>query len=721
MLAPLALLGLAVLRNLLASRGPRRTFELTFPRQLPPDNLVAAVRSLHGLLPSPWGRLWRVPGVVLETIGTAEGIAHKLSVAARDAEQVLAQLRASLPGVRIVDAERTEPKVELARTFAAVGPGRLRVEAMAATNAAILAALQPAAGTVVVQWVIVPVGADPFARLAWRWCELTGGAAQAPRRGPANEPPFAATCRIGAGGPSAERALARLIGALATASTEDRLLRRRLAPSTLVHRQLTRARVRSWGWSGVLSGDELAAALGVPVDGPQLDGLTLSGSRQLPVLPAVPRRGRVLGDARAGGQARPVALNEAESAKGLLITAPTGGGKSTVLEHLCAADFAAGRGAVLIESKGDLVSTVADLIPRHRLDDVVVFDPADRSPVGFNLLTAGEQAAELVVDHTVRQFRELYASYLGPRSEMVLRACLLALSAAPEPYTICEVIPLLTDAGFRRRIVGAITDEALAGVWGWFEAQTVAAQAELTGPLINKLAPFVLRPRLRAVVGQTAGGLDLDAVLRERKIALISLSKGTIGEDAAALIGSCLLARLWAAIQARAAVPQAQRPFVSVVLDEAQDFLRLPVALGDAVAQSRGMNVGWTVAHQNLGQLAPELRRAVLANLRSKLVLQTTADDAHAFAREFRPFVAAEDLQSLGPFEGYAAISTGAAVAPPASLTTRPAPVKVGLGAEVRRRSRERFGRPVEAVEADIRDRLQPTSAATAIGSRRRS
>lgn len=722
MVAPAILVALAALRAVLATGVRRRSYRLTFPRDLAPEAIVAALRGVHGLLPPAWQRLFRVPTVVVEAVGTAEGIAHRISVAAGDAERVLGQLRAALPGVRIEPEEATRPRVEHARELRGVGPGRLRSEAIAATNAAILGALQPVTGdgVIVVQWVLVPVGADPFATLAWRWRQLTGRV-EPPRRHSATEPAFAATCRVGAAGRGCDGTLARTIGALATASTEDRLLRRRMLPSGWVAGQLARGSVPVLRLPGCLAGDELAAVLGVPVDGPQLDGLTLAGSRQLPVLPAVARRGRVLGDALAGGRARPVALTEGESAKGLLLTAPTGGGKSTVLEHLCAADFAAGRGVVVIESKGDLIGAVADLVPRARLDDVVVFDPADRAPVGFNLLTAGADAAELVVDHTVRQFRELYAAYLGPRSEMLLRAALMSLAAAPEPYTLCEVVPVLTDAGFRRRIVGAITDDALAGVWGWFEAQTVAAQTEMTGPLVNKLAPFVLRRRLRAVVGQATGGLDLEAVLREGRIALISLSKGTLGEDAAALIGSCIVARLWAAIQARAAVPAAERRFVSVVLDEAQDFLRLPVALGDAVAQSRGMRVGWTVAHQNLGQLSPELRRAVLANLRSKLVLQTTADDAHAFAREFSPFVTADDLQGLGPFEGYAALSTGAAVAPPASVTTRPAPVPVGLGEQVRARSRQRHGRLVEQVEAELQARRTAPGTAGPVGTRRRA
>jgi DNA helicase HerA-like ATPase len=193
-----------------------------------------------------------------------------------------------------------------------------------------------------------------------------------------------------------------------------------------------------------------------------------------------------------------------------------------------------------------------------------------------------------------------------------------------------------------------------------------------------------------------------------------------IGEDAARLIGSCILAELWAAIQRRAALPQSQRPVASVMVDEAQDFLRLPVALGDAVAQSRGLGVGWTVSHQNLGQLPADLRAAVLANLRSKVVLQTTADDARTFAREFAPHLEAADLQGLGPFEAFAAVSTGAAVAPPCSIRTRPPLEPLGHGDEVRARSRQRYGCRLADVDAEIQARLSRAAPEAPVGAKRR-
>lgn len=711
------LAGTAVLgRVTFAAQDARRmeSLRLIFPRRVEADQVVAALRSIQGLLPRFPARLIVTRAVAIEAVATEAGITHRLRVPAGRAEQVVGQLRAALPGLRVVPLDgRGDCEVTQARELSAVGIGSLRTEITAESNAALLATLQPLGPdeAVILQWTIAPSEPVP----AWLLRLRSLGSVE-PSGEASTEPELRARCRIGVAGQRGAR-LSRVFGAIHRADSTERRLIRRSLPNLWAAARLRRA---SWPvLSGsTLAADELAAVIGVPIGGPQLPGLAFAESRTLPPAPQVPKRGRVLGDAVAGGN--PVAVSEADSARGLLVTAPTGGGKSTVLEHLCAGDFRDGRGVVVVESKGDLCRALADLIPAERRRDAVIFDPADTEPAGFNLLAGGDATADLITDHVVGQFRALYAGYLGPRSEMLLRAALLTLSQAKGAWTICEVMPLLSDAGFRRRLMGAITDHQLASIWAWFDSQSPPAQAEMVGPLANKLAAFTLRRKLRAVVGQADSALDFDAALAEGGIVLVSLAKGLIGEDAARLLGSCLLAELWAAVQRRAALPPARRPFVSVVVDEAQDFLRLPVSLGDAVAQSRGLGVGWTISHQNLGQLRPELRAAVLANLRSKLVMQTTADDADTFAREFRPHLDEADFQGLAPFEAFAAVSTGSAVAPPASIRTRPPLSPLGCGDQVRAASRKRYGRDPRSVDAEIQARLGAPAAEIPVGSRRR-
>jgi Type IV secretion-system coupling protein DNA-binding domain len=692
----------------------RQTFRLTFPRGVEAAQITAALRSVQGLLPRFPDRLVVTRSVGFETVATAAGIAHYLTAPTGKSDLIVGQIRAAIPGLRVVPAIAPDRYTYLARELVAVGVGSLRTDISAESNAAILASIQPlgANEAVIVQWSLSP------SELLPAWLLRLGDRSEEPQSGHQPvEPQLRAVCRVGVRSLHPDALLSRVFGAIHRADAPERRLTRRLLPSWWAASRLDRGTAPVLSRSG-LGADELAAVIGFPIGGPQLPGLGFAGSRTLSPAPDVPTRGRVLGDAISTGQA--VAIGEAESKTGLLVTSPTGAGKSTVLEHLCAADFAAARGVVVIESKGDLVHRLANLIPAERLGDVAIFDPADPRPAGFNLLAGGEEAADLIAEHVVGQFRALYAGYLGPRSEMLLRAALLTLSQAPGSWAITEVMALLSDAAFRRQLMGTVEDHQLAATWAWFDAQSDAARAEMIGPLANKLAAFTLRRKLRAVVGQSESALDFDAALRERKIVLVSLRKALIGEDAARLLGSCILAELWAAIQRRAALDPSERPFVSVVLDEAQDFLRLPVALGDAVAQSRGLGVGWTVAHQNLAQLQPDLRAAVLANLRSKIVMQTTADDARAFAREFAPHLDAADFQGLGPFEAYAAVSTGAAVAPPASIRTRPPLASTGSGRRVRAAARKRYGRDPKAVDAEIQARLSHAAPEAPVGARRR-
>lgn len=701
-------------------RGEQMAMRLTFPRGLRSEHLVSALRALTGLLPPWWRRVLGAPTVTLEVVGTTNGIEHVLAMPSARTDFVLGALRAAVPGLRVSQTQRLATRPTLARELRCSGPGRLRTEATPPINAGVLAALQPLrrGERAVVQLVIAPLG---------RWPAIHG-LTQTFRLGadrpadPQAEPDLAVALRVGVTADQPGRArqlMARLLGAFHAAATDEARLVRRMVPAAIVATRLARAARPDHGAS-VLAADELAAVLGAPVDGPQLPGLVLAGGRELVPNALVSRDGLVLGDSTVAGAGRPVAIAFDEARRGIHLCAPTGAGKSTVLCRIACQLMAAGQGLVLIDSKGDLAADAANRVPDARRGDVIVFDPADADrPVGFNLL-GGAEESDLIVDHVVGQFRARYGAVgLGPRSEDILRAALLTL-AGDGRYTLCEVEPLLTNAAFRQRLVGRLEEPVLEGFWAWFASLSEAARAEAVAPLANKLRTYTLRRRVRAVIGQP-GGLDLSRVLAERGVLIVSLAKGLVGEDAAALIGAAMTARLWTAIQARAALPDAARHPVTVICDEFQDFAALPLSFGDAVAQSRGYGVGWVLAHQHLGQLDPATRRAVLANCRSRVVMQTTASDAATFAREFAPHLEAADLQGLGPFEAYAAVSVGASVAPPASIRTRPMPQALGSAASVRAASRTRYGTPVSDVDRAIRTRVIGRTPAAPVGGRRRA
>jgi hypothetical protein len=222
---------------------------------------------------------------------------------------------------------------------------------------------------------------------------------------------------------------------------------------------------------------------------------------------------------------------------------------------------------------------------------------------------------------------------------------------------------------------------------------------------MNKLRAFLLRPAMRAVLGQGQPRFDIRQVFTERKILLVSLAKGALGPESAALLGSLVVSQLWRATQERVNIAPERRHVVPVYLDEFQDVLHLPTELGEVLEQARGLGLAMHLAHQHIGQLSPEMRATVMANARSKLVFNLDADDAATMAKRSRQ-ATAEDFQRLGKYELYARLLANGAVTEFASLHSRPAPTVFSQADELRRASRERYGQCLDETEAGFLELL---------------
>ncbi|MGL4298016.1 MAG: TraM recognition domain-containing protein, partial [Candidatus Neomicrothrix subdominans] len=224
-----------------------------------------------------------------------------------------------------------------------------------------------------------------------------------------------------------------------------------------------------------------------------------------------------------------------------------------------------------------------------------------------------------------------------------------------------------------------------------------------------------------AVLGQTRPAFALSEVFTERKILLVSLAKGTLGSEAAGLLGSLVFSQLWQATQARSAIEARRRHPVMCFIDEFQDYLHLPTDLSDVLAQARGLGLGLTLAHQHLAQLTPSVRQAVLANARSRVCFQLGSDDAHAVAKTTTR-LDAEDFMGLERFEVYASLAAGGQITDFGSGRTIAPPASISDPRVVRRRSRERYGQDRQAVEDQLADAVgqPPDKGGNGIGQRPR-
>jgi hypothetical protein len=344
----------------------------------------------------------------------------------------------------------------------------------------------------------------------------------------------------------------------------------------------------------------------------------------------------------------------------------------------------------VIDPRGDLITDVLARLPEQAVDRVVLFDPDDNAPPPrLNLLHGGDP--DVTSDTVTGIFHRIYAQWWGPRTDDILRAATLTLTRARDPHLTLGHIPrLLTDDDFRRRLTaGRRRDEALNDFWDWYSGLSLSARSAATGPVLNKLRTALLRPWVRQVIASGPSTIDLSELFDTGGLVLMRLPKGRLGEDTSSLIGSFALAATWQTVTARVHQQEQRRADVAAYIDECHNFLNMPGSLADMLAEARGYHLGLTLAHQELGQLPGDLRKALSANARTKIYFTCSPDDAAQLEDHTLPSLRAYDLTHLGAYQAAVRPLVGAKEQPAATLRTRPlAPLIPGRATQVRTAAR---------------------------------
>jgi hypothetical protein len=470
---------------------------------------------------------------------------------------------------------------------------------------------------------------------------------------------------------------------------------------------------RRMGRGALLSVAELAGIAHLPTD-VAVPGLARAGAKAVAPPPEVALVGRgraetvagkllgspkLLGDAEAGSR-RPVLLDVADARHHLHVMGATGSGKSTLLTNLVLGDLDAGRGVVVIDPKGDLVTDLLDRLPAGAESRTVLIDPEEQAaPPILNVLEGPDP--DLVVDNLVGIFRSIFEAYWGPRTDDVLRAACLTLlrtSGPKAPASLADVPRLLSDDAFRQPRTAAVMDDAvgLGGFWSWYEQMSEASRAQVIGPVLNKLRAFLLRDFVRQVVGRPDSSFDMGVVL-DGGICLVRVPKGILGDDTARLLGSFVVGKVWQSATHRARLGQQARVDAALYVDECQNFLNLPRSFDELLAEARGYGLSMVLAHQHLAQLPRELREAVSSNARTKLWFSMSPEDAHALHRHVAPELSEHDLAHLGAYQAAARLVVSGKETPAFTLRTRSAPPATDGRAElVRAAARAAYGRATE-------------------------
>ena len=462
---------------------------------------------------------------------------------------------------------------------------------------------------------------------------------------------------------------------------------------------------RPWRPGLELGAGEIVAMAGWPIGELPLPLLGSGHPRQIVPPPEVGSGAsqRVVGASAVPGETGLVRLPITDAVYHTHLLGPTGVGKSTVLLSLALADAAEGRGLLLLDPKGDLATDFVARLPQDRAGDVVVLDPTNPCPVGFNPLAGPPELAVVTAEAVLGVLAELFRDSWGIRTADVLSAALLTLARIPQA-TLVWLVPLLTNPAFRRRVLALAPPDPLGTdvFWQGYEAKPVRTQAVEVAPVLNKLRQLMLRPGLRAMLGQAQPRFGLADLLERRRIVVVNLNQGLLGAGAARLLGTLLVAQLWQHLLARQAEPPERRQIVSVYIDEVQAFLAgLPGSLADALAQARSLGAAFHLAHQYRGQLSAEMMQAVETNTRSKVYFALSATDAAAAAR-LAPELEAADFQLLAQYQAYATVMHHGHRSGWFSLATRPAPPAVRDPALLYAASHARYGIPAEQTEADL-------------------
>ena len=720
-----------------------RWFEICFDRELARADIVRGLQPLAYRSQVGWTR--RTPIVVFELRASSRSLRWLVGMDEQSNEELPSQLQAQLPGLILVPLQKGRPSSNA--VAAKVRPTSLtqplRVDMASSVSAGlaeVVSSLRPGE-SVVVQWAIGPTQQrtarpEPFSVARALGIVATAQVTAQDRkewRSKAAEPLLTVrgTIAAQAATPGMASAIVRTLGEslqLVGNGNAELAVNR---PSRRDAYQLDHVSSRGIRWSGVLNLAELAAVLGWPIEG--AGALRTLRGRQypapsdllVPVGTPVPRADRVLGAGLHPSQPdQLVTLPTESSLHHTHIVGPTGSGKSTLLARLVTADMEAGKSVLVIEPRGDLVEDVLQTVPPARRQDVLIIEPGRSAQVvGFNPLRGGVEDAEARADHLLHLFHALYERSIGPRSSDVLLHAFIAL-ARSRYGTLADVPVLLTNATFRRRVLAEVSDPlVLAPFFGWYDALSEAERQQVIAPVLNKTRAFLTRTAIRRLIGQAAPRFSMDELFTRPRIVVVNLNTGVIGEETAALIGALLLTQFWEAMQRQALTPALRRRPVMAVIDEVQNYLHLPVDLGDMFAQARGLGVGLTVAHQHLAQLPARMKAGILANARNRVVFRPSVEDGAPLAAALGGEPNAQDLAMLQAHEVYADVLSSQTPRRPFLVRTLPPPAAATSDPTVlRRESAARFGTNGPALDDELRQRWQgqPVAPNAPIGQKPR-
>lgn len=332
----------------------------------------------------------------------------------------------------------------------------------------------------------------------------------------------------------------------------------------------------------------------------------------------------------------PVALSPVGRRQGTYVLGINGTGKSNLLLDIALQDIEAGDGLCLMDPHGDLIEALLQRVPPHRVNDVILFDPADTDfPFGLNMFECADvndpRLVDRVCSEVILTFKKLFEDFWGPRMEDLIRHTVLTLMATPN-CTMLDMLPLLTDTQRRREYAARATDPVLRHYWDQAFPDNKRTQGEWVSSTLNKIGRFLTNPVIRNIVAQPKSSFDFREVMDSGKVLLVNLSKGKLGEDNASLLGSVLVGKILIAAMSRAELATTERRQFHLIVDEYHSFAT--ESFPTLQSEARKFAIDTIVAHQYRDQL-DVLNKGSTLNVGNFIIFRITGVDAREIAMQF--------------------------------------------------------------------------------------
>src|SRR3989339_1636980 len=464
--------------------------------------------------------------------------------------------------------------------------------------------------------------------------------------------------------------------------------------------------------SGICNTEELAVLFHSPDPNAKIRGVNWVYSRRadppmnLPTLKHYKSQELSLfGETNFRGETVDFGIKREDRRRHLYVVGKSGVGKSKLLEKLVMNDFAAGKGVCVIDPHGDLIQSLLYYIPENRIKDVVYFSPSDwKYPIAFNpIANVSRDLKQQVAQGMIEIFKKFFGADWTPKIEHVFRFTILALLDYKKA-TIMGMQQMLTDRSYRQDVISQIQDHVVKKFWAnEFSSWSEKFDNEAIVPLVNKLGQFLSNEMVRNIVAQQVNKVDFDDILNNQRILLVELSKGKLGEENSALLGSLIITKIEQHIMARALVSQEERKDFYLYVDEFQNFATK--TFDNILSEARKYRLNLTVSHQYLGQLLPSTKETVFGNVGSMITFRMGADDGQYLSKEFAPRFTANDIMNLGVREMYIKMSIDGLVTPAFSGYTMNVPdpdFSSNVAQQAIEKSRTKYSTPRLTVEKEI-------------------